>query len=170
MGPIVCATRGGEAGRRTQEWAIALAKEREAELIFLCVFEASFAEHLSGPLAAAVEEEQQWLGQGLLGIAQARARREKVEAGAVVRSGPVLETIKAFLRQVGASTLVIGESRNPSSLATFRPGRVSDFAQQIRQDTGIEVIIVTPDNALVGRDTAAAGEGIQPVRHSAQTG
>jgi nucleotide-binding universal stress UspA family protein len=170
MGPIVCATRGGEAGRRTQEWAIALAKEREAELIFLCVFDASFAEHLSGPLAAAVEEEQQWLGQGLLGIAQVRARQEKVEAGAVVRSGPVLETIEAFLRQVGASTLVIGESRNPSSLATFRPGRVSDFAQRIRQDTGIEVIIVTPDNVLVGRDAAAAREGIQPVGHSAETG
>ena len=170
MGPIVCATRGGEAGRRTQEWAIALAKEREAELIFLCVFDASFAEHLSGPLAVAVEEEQQWLGQGLLGIAQVRARRANVEAGAVVRTGPVLETIEAFLRQVGASTLVIGESRNPSSLATFRPGRVSDFAQRIRQDTGFEVIIVTTDNALVGRDAAAAREGIQPVRNSGQTG
>ena len=27
MGPIVCATRGGEASRRTQERAIALARE-----------------------------------------------------------------------------------------------------------------------------------------------
>lgn len=170
MGPIVCATRGGEAGRRTQESAIALAKERETELVFLCVFDASFAEHLSGPLAAAVEEEQQWLGQGLLGIAQVRARSANVQAAAVVRTGPVLETIEAFLRQVGASTLVIGESRNPSSLATFRPGRVSDFAQRIRQDTGIEVIIVTRDNVLVGRDAAAAKEGVQPVGHSAGTG
>ncbi len=34
MGPIVCATRGSEASRRTQERAITLAQERGAPLIF----------------------------------------------------------------------------------------------------------------------------------------
>jgi hypothetical protein len=159
MGPIVCATRGGEAGRRTQERAIALAQERQAALIFLCVFDASYAEHLNHPLAAAVEKEEQWLGRGLLGIAQARARKEGVEADAVVRSGPVLETIEAFLRQAGASSLVLGQPRDESTLATFRAGRVHDFAQRIRQDTGIEVIVVTPDNALVGKETAPDNVG-----------
>ena len=52
MGPIVCATRGGEAGRRTQERAIALAKERGTELIFLCIFGPNFAGSLSKALSA----------------------------------------------------------------------------------------------------------------------
>ena len=41
MKRIVCATRGGEASRRAQERAISLAKELEAELIFLYVTDPS---------------------------------------------------------------------------------------------------------------------------------
>ena len=105
MGPIVCATRGGEAGRRTQERAIALAKERGTELIFLCVFDPGFAGSLNSALSAAVIEEQQWLGRALVSVAQERAREQGVEAGAVVLSGPVLESIEDFLCEAGAATL-----------------------------------------------------------------
>jgi hypothetical protein len=35
MGKTLCATRGGEASYRTQDAAIALAKERGDELVFL---------------------------------------------------------------------------------------------------------------------------------------
>ena len=59
MGLIVCATRGGEAGRRTQEQAIALAKERDEELVFLCIFDPAFAGNLSDALSEAVLQEQQ---------------------------------------------------------------------------------------------------------------
>jgi nucleotide-binding universal stress UspA family protein len=142
MGPIVCATRGGEASRRTQERAIALAKERKAELVFLFVLDPGLARTLNGALAAAVEQEQEWLGRALLGIAQARAHKEGVEARAVIRRGPVLDTIEAYLRQVEASTLVIGEPRAVSTSATFHPGKVHHFAEQIGQDTGVEAVVV----------------------------
>ena len=144
MGPIVCATRGGEAGRRTQERAIALAKEQGAELIFFCVFDPGFAGPLNGPLAAAVEEEQQWLGRALLGTAQARAQKEGVDAAAVIRSGQILESIEAFLCEVDASMLVIGEPRVDSALAAFRPGYVFRCAEQVEQHTGIKVVVVDP--------------------------
>ena len=144
MGPIVCATRGGEAGRRTQEWAIALAKERGGELVFLAVFDPCVASNLNEPQAAAVRKEQQWLGRALLGIAAARARKEGLEAETVVRCGPVLETIEAYLWEVGASALIIGQPKIDSALAAFRPGRVHDFAERVRRDTGVEVIVVTP--------------------------
>ncbi len=145
MGPIVCATRGGEASRRTQERAIALAKERETPLIFLCVFDSRLAERLDDALAAAVRKEQQWLGRALLGIAQARAQAQNLAAEAVVRSGPVLETIEEYLRQVDAAALVIGEPKTDSPLAAFASNRVYEFAERIQQDTGVEVIVVTPD-------------------------
>jgi hypothetical protein len=144
MGPIVCATRGGEAGRRTQERAIALAKERGVELIFLCVFDPNFAGPLNNTLAGAVQEEQHWLGRVLMGIAQARAREQGLEAGAEVRSGPVLQGIEEFLCQVDASTLVIGEARVDSPLAAFRPGHVLSCAEQVEQHTGVQVVVVTP--------------------------
>jgi nucleotide-binding universal stress UspA family protein len=144
MCPIVCATRGGEASRRTQEQAIALAKERGDELIFLCVFDPGFAGPLNDALAAAVAEEQRWLGRALLGIAQARAQGRKVKTQAEVRSGPVLESIEDYLRQAKADTLVIGASKEGSSLSSFGLSEVQRFADKVREDTGVEVVVVAP--------------------------
>jgi nucleotide-binding universal stress UspA family protein len=144
MGLIVCATRGGEAGRRTQERAIALAKERGTELIFLCVFDPNFAKSLSKALSAAVVEEQQWLGRSLVSVAQARAQEQGVEAGAVVLSGVILDSIEEFLCESGASTLVIGEAKIDSALSAFRHGMVQSCARHVEQNTGVEVVVVTP--------------------------
>lgn len=145
MGPIVCATRGGEAGRRTQEQAIELAKQRGQELVFLAVFDPCVAAHLSDELSVAVQKEQQWLGRALLGIARARARQEGLDVGTVVRCGPILETIEAYLREVEAAALIIGQPKVDSALAAFRPDRVHHFAERVRRDTGVEVVVVTPD-------------------------
>jgi nucleotide-binding universal stress UspA family protein len=144
MGPIVCATRGGEAGRRTQERAIALAKERGAELVFLCVFDPAFAGPLNRALSTAVEEEQRWLGRALVSVAQARAREQGVEAGAVVLSGEILETIEAFLCESDASTLVIGEARVDTALSAFRHGTIQSCARHVEQNTHVEVVVVRP--------------------------
>jgi nucleotide-binding universal stress UspA family protein len=144
MGLIVCATRGGEASRRTQERAIALAKEQGAELAFLCVFDPSFARSLNKALSAAVEDEQQWLGRALMSTAQARAREQGLEAGIMVRSGAVLASIEVYLCESGASTLVIGEPRIDSALSTFRPGMIQSCAKHIEENTGVEVVVVTP--------------------------
>ena len=69
MRPIVCATRGGEVSRRTQERAVALAKERGAELIFLCVVDPSFAGLVDEAMVATLTDELQRLGRSLLSIA-----------------------------------------------------------------------------------------------------
>jgi nucleotide-binding universal stress UspA family protein len=144
MGLIVCATRGGEAGRRTQERAIALAKQRGAELTFLCVFDPGFAGSLSSALSAAVAEEQQWLGRALMSVAQARAREQGVEAGAVVLSGVVLDSIEEFLCESEASTLVIGEAKVGSTLSAFRHGTVQSCARHVEQNISVEVVVITP--------------------------
>jgi nucleotide-binding universal stress UspA family protein len=146
VGPIVCATRGGEASRRTQERAIGLAKERKAELIFLCVFDPVVAERASSELAEAVAEEQQWLGRALMGIAKKRAQEQGLGVEVAVRRGAILETIEAFVCEVGADTLVIGEPKTDSPLAAFHPGTIVSCARQVEQNTGIEVVVVTPDD------------------------
>jgi nucleotide-binding universal stress UspA family protein len=145
VGPIVCATRGGEAGRRTQERAIALAKERGLELIFLCVFDPNSAGPLDNALAAAVEAEQEWLGRVLTGVARARAREQGLDATAEIRSGPVLESIEEYLCQVDASTLVIGEPKVDSPLSAFRADSIFQCARQVERDTGVQVVLVTAE-------------------------
>ena len=144
MGPIVCATRGGEAGRRTQERAIALAKERGTELIFLCVFDPGFAGTLNSALSTAIVKEQQWLGRALMGVAQARAREQGVEASAVILSGAVLGSVEEFLCESGASTLVIGQAKIDSAMSAFRHGTVQSCARHVEQNTSVEVVVVTP--------------------------
>jgi nucleotide-binding universal stress UspA family protein len=145
MGLIVCATRGGEAGRRTQERAIALAKEREDELVFLAVFDPTFAGDLSDVLAEAVVQEQRWLGRALTSVAQSRALKQGVHAHAEVRNGRVLEGIENFLRESCASMLVIGEPKVDSPLGTFKQGGVQSCAEQMVDKVGIDVEVVTPE-------------------------
>ena len=154
MGLIVCATRGGEAGRRTQEQAVALAKERGDELVFLCVFDPAFAGNLSDALSEAVVQEKQWLGQTLMNVAQSRARKQGVDAHAVVRSGPVVESIEDFVCESGASTLVIGEAKIDSALSAFRHGTVQSCARHVAQNTS------NRSSAIDGRTTRHEGYAV----------
>lgn len=141
MRPIVCATRGGEASRRTQERAIALAKEQKSELIFLYIADPSFAGPVSEALAVALTDELTWLGRSLLWIAQARAQKQGLEAQMVVRHGAVWPTLEDYLRQVNAGTLVIGSPRT-GALHTFTPEEIQRLAQAVRQATDVEVVVV----------------------------
>lgn len=143
MGPIVCATRGGEASRRTQERAIALAKERGTPLIFLCAVDPSFAGPVDDELSTALADELRRLGRSLLCIAQARAREQGVEAQTHVRCGPARQTIEEYLHEVDAGTLVIGSPQADTQRQAFDTDEVHRFAEALRQTTDVEVVIVT---------------------------
>jgi nucleotide-binding universal stress UspA family protein len=142
MGPIVCATRGGEASHRTQDRAITLARERGVSLIFLFVADTNFAQSANQALADVLADELERLGRGLLCIAQARAREQGVTAEMVVRHGVVREAIIDFLREVKASTLILGAPGTGSEKKTFSPDELPQFAQEINANTGVEVILV----------------------------
>ncbi len=143
MGPIVCATRGGRACRRTQERAIELARERGAELIFLFVADPSFAGPLDETLTAALSDELAWLGKSLLHIAQGRARQQGLTADVVVRHGTVQESIEEFIVQVKASALVVGSPQTSPVLQAFTPQELRHFAAAMQQATGVEVEVVS---------------------------
>lgn len=141
MGPIVCATRGGEASRRTQQQAIALAKERGAKLVFLSVVNPESVGPVDGPLGAALADEMKRLARSLLRIAQARALEQGVKAQALVRSGPVWQSIEDALRQLQASALVIGMPRQGEEAEIFEPEDMQVFVAAVRRDLGIEVVV-----------------------------
>lgn len=142
MGSIVCATRGGEASRRTQHRAINLAKERDTDLTFLCVVDPGFVETSDERLRVALRDELRHLGRSLLCIAQSRAEEQGVEARTVVRCGPVRENLVAYLRESGADILVIGAPAKERQVAAFDPKNVERLAEALRDATGVDVIVV----------------------------
>jgi nucleotide-binding universal stress UspA family protein len=142
MGPIVCATRGGAASRRTQERAIQLAQENDALLIFLFVADTSGAGQLESPLAEAVADELVQLGHRLLAIARERAAGQGVTAQTAVRVGRVREVAEEFLREVGAGQLVVGASNAASEPQILLPGEINSFAQGVQAATGVPVLVV----------------------------
>lgn len=143
MGPIVCATRGGGASRRTQERAIALAKERDSDLVFLFVVDPSFTELVDEKLSAALTDELGRLGRSLLCIAQARAREKGTEAETEIRTGSVRQEIEKYLREVDADTLVIGAPRANSTGRAFGSENIYQLAEAIEQSTGVDVVVET---------------------------
>jgi nucleotide-binding universal stress UspA family protein len=143
MGKILCPTRGGEGSHRTQEAAIAMARERGDELVFLYVVDLDFLDKTERAVRPdVVAEEMRHLGEFLLGIAQERAQNEGVEAGAVLREGHVRTEIMAAAVEEGATLVVLGQAQEHDETSHFEPERLFKLAEQIEADTGIEVRVV----------------------------
>ena len=108
MGSILCPTRGGEASHANQDRAIALAKERAEDLIFLYVSDVRFLYRGSGALVGSLEDDLDEMGEFLLTMAQERAERQGVNAQQAVRRGPFEEAIQDVIKDHGVTTVVFG--------------------------------------------------------------
>jgi len=141
MGKILCATRGGEASYRTQDAAIALARERGDSLIFLYVVDTHFLDRTERAVRPdVVAEEMARMGQFLLTMAQERAQAQGVQAEVRIRRGEVLEELKAAAREEGADLVILGRPGEEES--TFRQVDLESIAREIEEETGVETRIV----------------------------
>lgn len=141
MGHILCATRGGEPSRRTQERAINLAQTRGDRLTFVYVADTGITPPGQAALAEVVGDELERLGHRLMDIAKARAREQGVVAFTVVRRGQVQPTLLAMLSQMQATTLVMGAPRAPNGEEQVSRHQISSFLDEVRA-LGIEVVVV----------------------------
>jgi len=119
MGKILCPTRGGEGSYRTQDAAIAMAKERGDDLVFLYVVELD-----------------------LLSMAQERAEKQGVTASYILREGEVQAEIKAAAVQEGATLVVLGQAEEDDPTCKFEPEKLFKFAEDIETETGIEARVI----------------------------
>ena len=140
MGLILCAARGGEASYRTQQAAIALAKERQDELIFLYIIDLSFLSKTAAPIVVDIENELEQMGNFFLLMAQERAAEFGVDARTLTRKGSVMEEIIKTVQGEGATTVVLGRSGDKQS--AFRMSDLEAFAFEIEQKTNAKTIIV----------------------------
>lgn len=140
MGKILCATRGGEASSRTQDAAIALAKERGDALLFLYVVDLHFLDKTAASIVVDVATEIEHMGEFLLAMAQERAREAGVEASLITRKGDVRQQIKAAAVEESVDLVVLGRPADETS--RFKLEALRTFAAEIEEETGIPAVIL----------------------------
>ena len=141
MGKILCATRGGEASYRTQDAAVALAKERGDELLFIFVVDTHFLDKVRRAVRPdVVAEEMCRMGEFLLAMAQERALKQGVAADYTLRRGEFRDELKAAAGEEGVDLVVLGKPEGTG--AAFMPAALEAFAVEIEAETGVEARIM----------------------------
>ena len=140
MSLILCATRGGEASYRTQQAAIALAKEHGDEIVFLYIIDLSFLNKTAAPIVVNIENELDQMGRFFLLMAKERASEQGVEVRTLTRNGIVQEEIINAALEEGATRVVLGRPAGEQS--AFQTSSLQAFADEIKRVTEAETILV----------------------------
>ncbi|MGD2143543.1 MAG: universal stress protein [Anaerolineae bacterium] len=140
MGRILCATRGGEQSYRTQDAAIALAKERGDTLLFLYVVDLRFLDTVAGAGVVDTEQEMTRMGEFLVLMAKERAAEQGVAAETMVREGDVEEELKNVACEQDVSLVVLGEPADGESV--FELADLATCAATIEREADVEARIV----------------------------
>lgn len=140
MSLILCATRGGEASYRTQQAAIALAKEHGDEIVFLYIIDLSFLNKTAAPIVVNIENELDQMGRFFLLMAKERASEQGVEVRTITRNGTVQEEIINAVLEEGATLVVLGRPAGEQS--AFQTSSLQAFADEIKRVTKAETILV----------------------------
>jgi nucleotide-binding universal stress UspA family protein len=140
MGKILCAIRGGEGSYPTQDGAIALARERGDELVFLYVVDVSFLNQTAAPLVVDIDAALEKMGRFQLAMAQERAAAQSVEARIVVRTGRLRPELVAAATELGVDLIVLG--RPEEKTAVFEQATLQAFAAILRSETDADVLIL----------------------------
>jgi nucleotide-binding universal stress UspA family protein len=140
MGRILCATRGGADSQPTQQAAIALAKERGDELVFLYVADSSFLDTIAAAVVVDVDEALEQMGRFQLLMAQEQAAEQGVAAEIAIRHGHLRGSLVHAAQDLGATLIVLG--RPQEGAAVFDEADLQEFARALAAATGAEVVLV----------------------------
>ncbi len=139
MGTILCPTRGGEASYPNQDRAIALAKERGEDLVFLYVSDVRFLPKGSAAHLGTLETDLDEMGDFLLIMAQERAELEGVVAEREVRRGPFRQAIEEVIKLHGVSTVVFGTPGEEHRITT--EDYLKTLASRLTEELDVEVMM-----------------------------
>ena len=151
MPTILRPTRGGEASSPNQDRAIAIAKERDADLLFLYVSNVHFLNRVASAVLVDVEAELDELGEFLLTMAQERAEMAGVRATTTTRRGDFRQALADVIEEHEEITMVVlGTAAGGTGV--IPPGYLEDLVQELLTETGVEVILVDAGE-VVGHHT-----------------
>ena len=140
MTTILCPTRGGESSFPNQDRAIAIGRERSADLLFLYVSDVRFLDRLASPILVDVETELDELGEFMLTMAQERAEKAGVRAETVVRRGVFRQALQEMIREHQVAAVVLGSAAGETGITT--PRYLQDLAQSLLAEADVDVFIV----------------------------
>ncbi len=135
---ILCATRGGRASQPTHARAIQIAKEMNAEIIFLYVFDKNALPREATPLVINVEAQIRHMRRFLQRTAVESACQAGVRSQVIVRAGSLIEQITAIVDEESVNITILGNPKEHGSL--FKRDALRSLAKEIASSTGIEVI------------------------------
>ena len=137
---VLCATRGGPASYPTQDAAIAQAKARDQDIVFVFVTNLQFLDKLSSAVLVDMDEQMKELGDFLLLMARERAEKMGVRAFAEVRSGSIRQALIDVVRHYNANLVVMGQPGRSANL--FKTEHMEDIGEYLREEAGVEVMLV----------------------------
>ncbi|UCF59818.1 MAG: universal stress protein [Anaerolineaceae bacterium] len=140
-GRILCATRGGQASQPTHQKAIEIALERNAELIFLYVFDQRAVQQVATPIVINVSSQMEHMRVFLRNTAQRQATKAGVRARVRVRAGSLREQIQTIANEQDVDLIVMGNPSEKTSL--FKREALRALADEIEAETGIEVLALS---------------------------
>jgi nucleotide-binding universal stress UspA family protein len=137
---ILCPTRGGGASIPNQDRAIAIAKERGVEVMFLYIVNVQFLGLAASPKLVDIEGELEEVGEFMLAMAQERADKEGVKSQMIVRRGVFQEVLKEVIEEFDIHTVVVGKSAGGRGVITYEYLR--DLIYEVTGVTGVEFVVV----------------------------
>jgi len=140
MTTILCPTRGGKESQPNQDYAIRLAVERGADLLFLYVTDIRFIGRAGPPIVVDIEEEMAEVGDFLLSMAQERAEKAGVRARKSVRSGIFSKVLREVILEHEISTVILGGSHENTGIVTKE--RLQSLSDELSKELSVEFIVV----------------------------
>ena len=92
----------------------------------------------------AIRAEMAWRDLAMARATAARADLDDVRFTVAVRVGELAEAIAAYAGEVEAESILIGSPR-PATDAVFSDGGTEEFAAELRQITGVAVVVMGRD-------------------------
>jgi nucleotide-binding universal stress UspA family protein len=137
---ILCPTRGGKGSYPNQDRAIAIAKERGVEILFLYISNVEFLRLTAAPKLIDIEHELDEMGEFMLTMAQERAEKAGVKAETLVQHGHFLEAICQVIEEYKIHTVILGSSAGGTGVVTA--SYIQHLIDEISDKTGVEFIVV----------------------------
>lgn len=140
MTTILFPTRGGQDSYPNQDRVIALADEKDADLIFMYVADVRFLNLVMSPVLVDMEAEIAEMGEFMLAMAQERAEKAGVEADILVYSGVFRDALKEAIGETGADMVILGAPTQSTGITN--PSYRRSLIRELIEQTGVEVLVV----------------------------
>jgi hypothetical protein len=140
MTKLLCPTRGGEESYKNQDAAIALAKEKGCDILFLYVANIDFLLYRrSHRTMDFVQDNMDEMGEFLLTMAQERAEKENIAAITTVKHGIFSNVLLETITEEEICALFLGSAVGTRGHTT--PKYMQNLVSLIQEKTGLEIFI-----------------------------